>query len=60
MYFLKGGNWQDGMHAGLWSFTDPRATREIVPLGILDVDGLPGKVGENIERWKWMDLKEYF
>jgi hypothetical protein len=44
MHFLKGGNWQDGTYAGSFSFTNPRAYREIVPLGMRDIDGLP-------ERW---------
>ena len=46
MQFLKGGNWQDGSYAGSFSFsfTDPRAYRELVPFGVLGVDGLP-------ERW---------
>jgi hypothetical protein len=44
MHFLKGGTWTDGVYAGSFSFTDPRAYREIVPLGVLNVEGLP-------ERW---------
>lgn len=44
MHFLKGGNWTDGVHAGLFSFMDPWTYHEIVPPIIFDIDGLP-------ERW---------
>ena len=44
MHFFKGENWQDGVHAGLFNFTDLRAYHGIVPTGSLDAEGLP-------ERW---------
>ena len=41
IHFPKGGNWQAGVRAGLFSLTDRWVFYEMVAPAIYDTDGLP-------------------
>lgn len=43
MYFLKGGNWQDGISAGFLSCGWPTIEREIISPWIFETEGLPDR-----------------
>jgi hypothetical protein len=43
IHFPKGGSWQDGVHAGLFSLTGRRTFYEIVAPVIFDTEGLPDR-----------------
>ena len=60
MHFRKGGNWTDGVHAGLFSFTDLRAYHEIVAPATVEIEGLPKKMDRYIDGADKRDSKNSF